>query len=374
MLGKPAHMTSGVSFLRRTEYISSEGGRHKTETPLRSKPTTKKRKASEVERDDDPVRMLRGIYKGFDTAYPQDAYHGPDTSDKLRGDPVTAEASAAWERPTHPSNPDLTPLDTYPILPDLDAFPDSGNFFVIKYQTNPGSTTDSYDTRLDAALLHPQEPHPNAMAEHTAQQQAYASDPTLPPPKPVEFNYDFYLPEDAKTTASMQLAMDPHNPGCDDPELYESSNAETARRFFRFHLQRQYETYNQSDSHADPWGESLAVALHDPTDENPRGLQKAAYVYPVVQRAIIRPRRKMGLGAVPGRDEEEKIDFLDVSVRAPVEAEAEKREGHKRALMEVGGLANSGGGEVEVNGHGHGNGRLDEVNGDGDAAGDVDGA
>lgn len=337
MLGKPAGVSTGVSFLRRTEYISSDAGRVKVDsTPLRSKHLPKKRKASGIDRDDDPVRMLRGIYKGFDTAYPDDAYKGPDTTEQLRGDAVTSQDATAWETPKHPTDPDLKPLDTYPILPDLDAFPDSGNFFVVKFTTNPVADSDTYDKRLDIALLKPIEPFPGAVEACNQQKEAYAADPTLPVPKPVDFNYTLFLPKDSDPVSSIAAVFDTTNEHKDDESLYPEGDAETGRRSFRFQNQRLYETYNQSGNQEDVWGESVAVALHDSSSGDGRTLQKAAYIYPILQRAIIRPKRKANMGAMSSQvEDEEHIDFLDVAVREPLEDEAEKRQGHREDLLKV---------------------------------------
>lgn len=361
MLGKRIGSTTGVSFLRRTEYISSDTGRAKVDTsPLRARQSPKKRKASEAARDDDPVRMLRGIYKGFDTAYPSDAYRGPDTAEKLRGDAVTSPDAAAWEKPKHPTNEDLTPLDTYPILPDLCAFPDSGNFYIIKFSTNPVAASDTYDKRLDVAILHPQLPFPDAQKCYEDAKVAYEADPSLPAPKAVDYNYTFYLPEDLKSADAAIMAADSNNPDHDNDSLHPYENEE-GRRYFRYHYQRTYETYNQSSSHDDQWGESLTMSLHDPQDEDvfdadtidTRKLQKAAYVYPVVTRAIIRPKRKTHLGAPSSHMEGEEgyTDFADVRFRDPNEAEVGRRSTHRQTLEE---------------------GLISQVNGIHDAEGDMD--
>ena len=332
MLGKPTSVTSGVSFLRRTEYISSDLGRNRVEgsTPrdfARRKQQAKKRKREEFERDDDPVRMLRGIYKGFDTAYPEDAYTGPDSERNVRGAEVTAEDRAAWDKPRHPSNPELTPIDTYPLLPDPDGLPDTGNYFVIKFLTNPSAASDKYDRRLDLTILRPLEPSLEVQAQRETLRQAFEADPTQPAPGPPAFDYDFFLPEETCDISAVKGMFDASDPSKHDPSFYDNEN-DNGRRFFRYKRIRAYETHQQTGSSEDQYGDTVAVALHDPldvetskSDTGGSRLQKAAYFYPIVQRTSIRPRRKANaaVGGVPPpiRDETNKIDFLDVVIAEP---------------------------------------------------------
>lgn len=341
-LGKPASMSQGVSFLRRTEYISSDVSRARVDgTPRGSKQIPRKRKAAEAERDDDPVRMLRGIYKGFDVAYPHDAYSGPDAGDKIRGDAVTDEDLSAWQRPRHPTNPDLTPLETYPILPDLDGFPDSGNYYVIKFATNPVAPSDTYDSRLDVTILRPMEPFPGALEQAQAQAEAYAADPSLPRPPPIPWNYDMYLPQEAEI-AAIKTALDVNSSGKDDASLYSEANAESGRPFIRFNNQRTYETYQCNDYTEDQWGSTVALALHNAGDSKAadgsrRPLQTAAYMYPIVQRVGIRSKRNANVGgyAASQARNENRVDFLDVAVRDPLDSEVSRRKHHKNFVEDV---------------------------------------
>ena len=44
----------------------------------------KKKRAKGNVTEDDPIYITRNILKGFDLAYPEDAYTGPDTTENLR--------------------------------------------------------------------------------------------------------------------------------------------------------------------------------------------------------------------------------------------------------------------------------------------------
>jgi RNA polymerase II-associated factor 1 len=157
-LGKPVASTNAVSFLRRTEYISSTSSVNKAaakNNALRAGGNTNRNKQRLEANKDDPISILRGIVKGFDIANPQDAYRGEDSQKNLRGGQVTQQERDAWARPVHPTKPNMRLLDSYPILPDLDSLPDTGNYMLLKYQTNPSDISTHYDPRLDVALNPP---------------------------------------------------------------------------------------------------------------------------------------------------------------------------------------------------------------------------
>lgn len=338
MLGKPAHMTNGVSFMRRTEYIASDSNRAKPDSSslFRSKSNTtpRKRKASEIERDDDPVRMLRGTYKGFDVAYPHDAYRGPDTQEKLRGDAVTKDDEDAWNNPVHPTKADAVPLDTYPILPDLEALPDSGGFFVIRFNTNPSARHDAYDKRIDVAVMEPKEPYAGATAHFAAQIAAMNKARTDneeyngPEPKPIEYDYHLYLPEEAESVEKIHRKFDTEDAERDDDSLY-GTETQDGGKAFRYRHVRMYETYQQTVNTENRWGETVAVALHDGPEggeeHEGRKTQKAAYLYPIVQRVMLRPKRRQYVGGMPVENEDGHADYVDVKAVDAREFEIEGR-------------------------------------------------
>ncbi|KAH0384711.1 Paf1 complex protein, partial [Aureobasidium melanogenum] len=324
-LGKPTAMNSGVSFLRRTEYISSNAAavqRFESSTSkdlLRVRNDPKRRKAPPVNRDD-PINIIRSLVKGFDLAYPEDAYTGPDSETNIRGAPITEADRSAWKKPKHPTKPNLTLLDAYPLLPDMDALPMTGDYQIVKFSTNPVAQSDSYDQRLDSALLRPLGAD---LALHEERMAAHKADPTMPKPLP-EWDYDLFLAEHETSIRGIKRKFDPNDAQNDDPSLYETeADGESC---FQFQRIREYETYQQAGDADNAYGDTVALALHDTGDR----LEKGAYFYPVKQRTNLRPKRK-----TPGPPEEgrlEHVDVLHVNVRDPNSDEAAMRSEAQAAL------------------------------------------
>ena len=46
-------------------------------------------------------------------------------------------------------------MDSYPLIPDLEAFPDYGGYFTVKYTNNPVPASGVYDKRLLNAVIKP---------------------------------------------------------------------------------------------------------------------------------------------------------------------------------------------------------------------------
>ena len=331
-LGKPMSATTGVSFLRRTEYISSMSSVNKADArnnALRRDGTVNRNKRRPDVNRDDPVTIARTIMKGFDIAYPQDAYKGQDTEHNIRSAEIAPEERNAWMRPKHPTNPSLTMLDSYPILPDLQAFPDTGNYMIIKFQNNP-STSDQYDPRLDVTLIRPLNANAEELAVYNEKLALHQADPSRPKPIP-EYRYETYLPETPESVRNIKRKFSVLDPENDDDELYDHINTETERKAFRYKRLRTYETYQQSGNPDDPWNDNIAMVLHDPESDSHSGesmLQKAAYLYPVVQRTSLRAVRPKTMGYLArGRindEEEDKVDFIELSIRDQTEDEREK--------------------------------------------------
>lgn len=325
-LGKPTAMNSGVSFLRRTEYISSNAGavqRFESSTSkdlLRVRKDPKRRKTVEPNRDD-PLHIIRHLAKGFDLAYPEDAYRGDDSKTQIRGAPSTPAEKAAWATPKHPKHPELTLMDAYPLLPDNDALPMTGDYQVVKFSTNPvASSSNTYDTRLDTALLRPLGADLSIYEERMAAHQA---DPTVPKPLP-EWDYDLFLPGNEGSVGALKRKFDPNDAQKDDPSLYDTEADGDA--CFQFDRIREYETYKQNGNADDPYGVKVALALNDGEGRLPQG----AYYYAVKSTASLRPKRK-----TPGISEEgrvEHVDVLHVTVRHPNADEAAMRTSAQAAL------------------------------------------
>jgi RNA polymerase II-associated factor 1 len=315
-------ITSGVSFLRRTEYITSAQTINRGDSRnsvLRVGGTPKRKRRPDVARDD-PLNILRGVLKGFDIAYPRDAYTGPDGVDNMvRSSEISQEEKDAWARPRHPIKPNLTLLDKYPILPDLEAFPDTGNYMLIKYMNNP-STSDKYDPRLDVALIRPLQQTDEEQARFEELKASAAAEGRQ---KPIpEFRYEAFLPQNADSVGNIKRKFDTMDPDNDSEDLYDEVTAE-GKRIFKYKRMRAYETYAQAGNPDDPWNDNVALVLHDGESEG--RLQSGAYIYPIVQRTSIRGVRPKTMGMMMSNmaarvDESEPVDVVELTVREPTEA------------------------------------------------------
>lgn len=340
-LGKGAASARDASFLRRTEYTTSHmsgGMKFESSNSSNTMRVRKKRVRANVS-EDDPINIARHIIKSFNIAYPQDTYTGPDSASNLRGADVLPEEKQAWKVPKHPRDAKLQLHSSYPLLPDLDATPDTGHYMMFKFSAPPVKTSDgSYDPRLDVALLRPLGQTVEDQALFLHEQEAHKEDPTLPQPLP-RYQYEFFLPpERAKVhairrnftendpddaTLPFDLAADP-----DDPDA-------PPRKYFKFENIRTYETEKQSADPDDTYGDFVALALHDPDAHEDDALRsgtlvKGAYFYPIVQRTQIRGRRPGRINLVG--DEAQKVHVIEAVARPP-EGEVERRN-EKRMLYD----------------------------------------
>ena len=340
-------MTSGVSFLRRTEYISSESSRMRTEAKYSEKnirATKEAQRKRELEADqNDPVDILRSIMHSFDVANPGNVYTGDDTSEQFRGHPVTETEKEAWANPKHPTRKDAKPVDFYPILPDLDAFPDSGGYIVINFTSTPLGRKDE---RMSIALLRPKAPQPpELMEQYQAAVTAKMKDPSGRDPPPPPFDYDLYVPqfnvpENDSFVAAVKKKLDIYDADHDDPDLYSHVNKETGERNFRYERVRTYETAGGSLPKT-KYSE-IALTLYDPPEGevNPKK-QKGAYYYPILQKVNLKPRRPANLahaGMMGGQakavqeDADHKVDYLDIVARDPGKEELERRQAYRNEV------------------------------------------
>ena len=303
---------------------------------------------------DEPINVLRAAIKGFDIANPKDVYAGPDTKEKIRGAAVSPAEAEAWNKPKHPTKPELKLVGSYPIIPDLNAVTDSGAFMVTKFTANPTQSTNKRDTRMDVGLLHPMEMKPEVEAEYKAKQAAHEADPVHNPvPSGPEFSYEFFLPADENMADKIKKKLDVNDPDKDDASLYTKHNADEIGSFRYDHV-RIYDTARQSGNPNEPYKE-IVLAIYDPEleekagkanlghDKNSSGHQeKAAYYYPIAQKVQLKPRRnknlaQLGLARGNTDDEDEKLDAVDVSITEPDEVEAARRAEHLAALGVDGG-------------------------------------
>ena len=353
-MGQPKSEVADVSFLRRTQYTAEDNNRTRTEKAGNSAGAAgPRRKKQNDASKDEPINILRSVIKGFDLANPEDAYRGPDTEHNIRGHAPTLAETEAWKNPQHPTNPKLKLLDSYPILPDLDAITDSVGYMVTKFAGNPSNATETRDERMDVSLLHPIELSAEQQLEYQAKQAAHEADPLhYPAPGPPAFDYEFFLPSGDQSTKNIKKKFDVDHPDRDDPALYKGTAKNSSHSSFRYNNVRIYETGLQSNN-SDHQYQEVALALYDPELENEKAgidadgnggpltrRQKAAYYYPIVSKVQLKPRRskhlaQLGTQAAAGNhtgDESSKIDAVDLVVRDLDEIEISKRASHKAEL------------------------------------------
>lgn len=227
------------------------------------------------------------------------------------------------KRIKHPSKKHLKLVDATPLLPDLDAFPDSGAYVTIKFLTNPIPGTGSkYDSRLASSVFRPLDKTQEEEAAYEAALAAYEQD-SINNQKPQNMmNYDFYLGEGADVGRNFRRKFDAADPEHDDDALYTDQSSGC----FQYKRVRAYETAQETElDHSTKYEDEVIMAFND--DEN-YPLQKAMYYYPVMQKSTIRPQRTKNIARTAGMyDEEQIVDQLEVTVEDPTE---EMRDAMKR--------------------------------------------
>ena len=298
-MGKRKVAESNVSFLRRTEYISSLGTKRveASSSPRALLNTTKKvvRRSPEPAADS-PRVIKRKIERSFDLAEEELKNH---------------------KRVKHPTKKNLELVDATPLIPDLDAFPDSGAFVTIKFATNPVASSSEYDKRLLTSLFKPIERTEAEEEAYEAALEAHLQDP-VNVPKPQNFmNYEFFLPHNKATAVNFRRKFDVNDPDREDESLY--THETDTGGCFQFNRVRGYETAQETElDHTTKYSNEIILAAND--DETyPR--QKAVYYYPVLQKSTIRPQRMKNIARTIGfADEDEKVvERMDVTVQDPNE-------------------------------------------------------
>ncbi|KAG0648302.1 RNA polymerase II-associated 1 [Hyphodiscus hymeniophilus] len=301
-LGKPKFSDTGVSFLRRTEYISSYTSKSRFDsTTSRSLidstgGTRVKKPAQNVDRDS-PSFIKGQIEKSF------------------------AIAASNIKNPTqvrHPTNPSLKVVSAHQLLPDLDAFPDAGGYITIKFLTNPVPPSNTYDVRLENGLLKPLAPTDEEQDAKDRAREEHERDPDRVPAPVDTIEYELFLTESQEQALTFKRKFDMYDPEKDNEELYPNSTA-AGQGCFRFKRIRAYESAHQTGSILDKYDSEVMIAVHDGSDGHH---QKAAYYYPIVQKTSIRPQRtkniqkqKMGFSNV---DEDGRVtDFVDMRIEDP---------------------------------------------------------
>ncbi|CAH0026940.1 unnamed protein product [Clonostachys rhizophaga] len=297
-LGKKKVAEATVSFLRRTEYISNFASkRHDAGDPRALLNTSKKPRRAPEQAADSPAAIKRKIDRGFELA---------------------EEELKHPKRVRHPTKRNAQLLEAVPLIPDLDAFPDSGAFVTIKFATNPVASSTEYDKRLLSSLFRPIDRTEEEDRAYEAALEAHQQDPeTYPKPQNL-MNYEFFLPQSNSTGDKFRRKFDVQNPDRDNENLY--THQADGGGCFHFNRVREYETAQEIElDHGSKYSyEILLASCGD--DDYPR--QKAVYYYPVLQKSTIRPQRTKNIARTVGGgggEDEQIVERLDVTVQDPNE-------------------------------------------------------
>lgn len=339
-LKNPAPKNANVSFLRRTQYISAG-----VRTPDGGRPAMAKVKprSDDKAKVDDPAYIKRYIQKGFDIAYPESKHTGEDTASKIKGHAPTKAEQDAWAKPVHPDNPKLKPVGSFPILPDLQGFPDPGGFVQFKFDKTPvQGISGKRNKAMDVAILLPSAPEERVCQEHATKASLYKTNPNLyPDPGPIPWDYDLFLPDKKESTQNVINSLNLSNPDRDNQELYTHDGPDDTK-FHRYDRIRTYATSAQTLSN-DQKQRDVALSIFDPEnvkegqEDNLPSKQKGAYYYPILGKTRLKPERartiaQAGLAPTRPKTKEDQVDQLQVTVRDPDEAEVYKRALHRAAI------------------------------------------
>ncbi|KAJ5787501.1 RNA polymerase II-associated Paf1 [Penicillium paradoxum] len=317
-LRNPAPRNTNVSFLRRTQHIGVDrsAGDGSRAAPLKTQSRTAKKGKPAV---DDPKHVKKFIQKGFDIAYPQSKHSGEDTESHIRGLP--------------PQRPNLMlgllkPVGFFPIIPDLEGFPDPGGYLQFKFDKAPvGAVRGKRDARMDVGILTPVAPEERVCQQHQAKVDLHTTNPALyPHPGPVPYDYQLFLPEKPQSVKNIHTSMNLNSANRDNEDLYTNESADGSK----FHRYDRARTYATSAQVFNTEQKDIALTLFKPNDGDTR--QLAAYYYPISGKARLKPERartiaQAGLAPTSTQQEEseERIDQMQVTMRDPNEAEIYKR-------------------------------------------------
>ncbi|KAH8794816.1 Paf1-domain-containing protein [Hyaloscypha finlandica] len=299
-LGKPKFSDSGVSFLRRTEYISSYTSKSRFES------TTSR---SLIDNTGNRAKRAPGNVDKESPEYIK--------SQAVKSFQIAANYLKNPNQVRHPTKRNVKLLDANPLLPDLDSFPDAGGYVTIKFMTNPVPPSTTYDIRLENSLLKPMDVTEEEEATKAAAAELYNKDPEHYPPPDNTIEYEFFMTDTQSEALAFKRKFDALDPEKDSEEIYTQKNG-AGDGCIRFKRVRAYESAFATGSAAEKY-EEVIIAVHDGKD----GLrQKGAYYYPIVQKSGIRPQRQKNIDARRRFAQEEpkrQTDFLDMRVDEPFE-------------------------------------------------------
>ncbi|KAJ0118473.1 rna polymerase iipaf1 [Diaporthe amygdali] len=291
-LGKPKVAGAAVSFLRRTEYISNANTTTKS-SPFRQAPKNTdrrppKRKSPEPDIGT-PAYVKRKIEKGFEAAQ-------ENLKDKSRIRHPTKPPVAKFKN--------LRVVEAYPVLPDLDAFPDSGAYVTYKFAHPPIPKDGTYDKRLLNSILKYNR-SPEEEDAYNQAVEAHNRDPENHPKPPNQQPYNFYLADKVKHVDMFRQRFDLRNPNRDDDSLNPETKADSGKPAFEYNYARTYNAVVESElDHDTKYSEELVFGI-DP-------VTKVAWYYPSMQRMKLEPPRRIHNQFKREKNEVDEIDIVPV--------------------------------------------------------------
>lgn len=241
-------------------------------------------------------------------------------------------------------------MDCSPLIPDLDAFPDSGAYVTLKFHQNPVASGSEYDKRLLSGLFRPIDRTPQEEEAYELALAAHDQDPVNNPKPQNLMNYDYYLAQSTSAGDRFRRKFDVENPEHNEEELY--THESDAGGCFQYNRLRAYETSQETElDHSTKFEEEIILAYNEDTFY-PN--QKAVYYYPVMQKSVIRPQRTKNIARKIGIAEEEQIvDQLDITVEDPTEVMKEAMKQYRENPLGWGQGEEEEGEEEEEEEHGH---------------------
>lgn len=314
---------SSISFLRKTQYLSTSATRTTNASDLFTKnsrsrqPVERKAVESPVNRDE-PENVKRHVQKGFDLAYPGSV---PYNDESVKGIPRTAAEKAAWDTPKHPSgNSKITVVDKFPVLPDFEAINDEGGVWHrMKFDKPPiGAERNRRDDRIDVATFQTV-PNEALMAEWQAKKDAFEQDPdNYEDPGPEPLIWVMATPTSSDVTSIRKHLFDGH-PDKDDPTVVQPLLKQSASKQMRIEFERKRVFHSVTQQMVDP-RRLFALGLYDPNSkkntmppsEAKKAQESAAYFYPIADNVRFKAdRSKITNPALADRDlDQEFADFF----------------------------------------------------------------
>lgn len=327
---------NSVSFLRKTQYLSTSGMR--TADPFtkntRARQPVDLKPSVPADRDD-KENVKRNVQKGFDLAYPDSIpYNDPE----VRSLPRTTAERKAWDQPQHPSgDPNIRPIGFYPLLPDFEATTDEGGTFQrIKFDKPPLPAHNKVrDDRIDVATF---QTLPNEALEPDwrAKLEAYERDPdNYEHPGPEPHTFVMAAPADPMHVPLVRKFLYDGHPDKDDPAVYSPMLAESLSGDKRVPYERK-RIYKSTKQEVVDQRRSFALGLYDP--DSPKNLVppseakkvqgRTAYYYPIAES--IRLKSDRSKIAHPSLQENE-TPVADLFMYLPRELDA--REAYDRVAL-----------------------------------------